>query len=258
MGLPSILARMREDLEVAVRQDPAARSRIEVLLAYPGVHALWLHRAAHALWERQLVLAPRLLSHMNRFLTGVEIHPGATIGRRVFIDHGMGVVIGETAEVGDSCVIYKGVVLGGVSQARVRRHPRLGKRVVVGSNACVLGAVEVGDGARIGSGSVVTRDVPADATVVGVPGRVVTGRRGPLELAAHAYLPDPVAEALQRLAHRVEAVETALGRAPPPEVDGGEDPFAGAVEGLDENRLRTETSKKAKPGSGSSGSKTGG
>ncbi len=231
MGFATILARMREDLEVAVRQDPAARSRLEVLLAYPGVHAVWLHRAAHALWKKDLVLAPRLLSQLNRFLTGVEIHPGATLGRRVFIDHGMGVVIGETAEVGDACVIYKGVVLGGVSQARVRRHPRLGKRVVVGSNACVLGAIEVGDGARIGSGSVVIRDVPEDATVVGVPGRVVTGRRGPPE-AAHADLPDPVAEALQRLSHRVEAVESALGREPPTDVDGGEDPFAGAVEGL--------------------------
>jgi serine O-acetyltransferase len=254
MGLPSIFARMREDLEVAVRQDPAARSRLEVLLAYPGVHAIWLHRAAHALWKRDLVLAPRLLSHLNRFLTGVEIHPGAQIGRRVFIDHGMGVVIGETAEIGDSCVIYKGVVLGGVSQVRVRRHPRLGKRVVVGSNACVLGAVDVGDGARIGSGSVVIRDVPEEATVVGVPGRVVTGRRSHAELAAHADLPDPVADALQRLAHRVEAVETALGREPAPEVDGGEDPFAGAVEGLDDR----PAGRKTKAGSRSRGSKSGG
>jgi serine O-acetyltransferase len=230
MGFSAVVARMREDLEVAVRQDPAARSRLEVLLAYPGVHAIWLHRAAHALWKRDLVLAPRLLSQLNRFLTGVEIHPGARLGRRVFIDHGMGVVIGETAEVGDACVLYKGVVLGGVSQERVRRHPRLGKRVVVGSNACVLGAIDVGDGARIGSGSVVIRDVPEEATVVGVPGRVVTGHRGPPE-PAHADLPDPVADALQRLAHRVEAMENALGRRPPPEVEGGEDPFAGAVEG---------------------------
>jgi serine O-acetyltransferase len=149
--------------------------------------------------------------------------------------------------VGDSCVIYKGVVLGGVSQARVRRHPRLGKRVVVGSNACVLGAVEVGDGARIGSGSVVIRDVPEDATVVGVPGRVVTGRHVRADLTAHADLPDPVADALQRLAHRVEAVESALGHEPSPEADGGEDPFAGAVEGLDDRRVKQ--TPKRKPGS---------
>jgi serine O-acetyltransferase len=241
MGFSSILSRMQEDLEVAVRQDPAARSRLEVLLAYPGVHAVWLHRAAHALWKRDLLLVSRLLSHLNRFLTGVEIHPGAQLGRRVFIDHGMGVVIGETAEIGDACVLYKGVVLGGVSQARVRRHPKLGKRVVVGSNACVLGAVDVGDGARIGSGSVVIRDVPEDATVVGVPGRVVIGPRGPAE-PAHADLPDPVAEALQRLAHRVEAVETALGREPPPQnIDEVEERFAGAVEGLVDDRRRRRT-----------------
>ena len=206
----SAIEHLREDLQVAVEQDPAARSQLEVLLAYPGVHALWGHRLAHALWQRGLRLLPRMLSHVNRFATGVEIHPGATIGRRVFIDHGMGVVIGETAEIGDGCVIFKGVVLGGVSRARSRRHPRLGPNVVVGSNACVLGAIDVGEGARVGSGSVVIRDVPAGATVVGIPGRVVTGRRHHPD-PAHADFPDPVAEALHRLALQVERLETQTG-----------------------------------------------
>ncbi len=215
-----------------MEQDPAARSALEVLLAYPGIHALWLHRAAHRLWSSGYTLTPRLLSHLNRFLTGIEIHPGAKLGRKVFIDHGMGVVIGETAEVGDGCVIYKGVVLGGVSQARVRRHPRLGRDVIVGSNACVLGAIDIGDGARVGSGSVVIRDVPAGATVVGVPGRVVTSARGE-PAPAHADLPDPVAEALSALRARVEALESGRRKArgngapKPSEVD----PFDGAVEG---------------------------
>ena len=229
MPLGDILRGLAADVDAAVRQDPAARSRLEVLLAYPGVHALVLHRASHALWRRGFVLGPRLLSHLGRFATGVEIHPGATIGEGVFIDHGMGVVIGETAEIGDGCVLYKGVVLGGVSQARVRRHPRLGRGVVVGSNACVLGAIDVGEGARIGSGSVVIRDVPANTTVVGVPGRVVAGRAGGGE-AQLANLPDPVAEALQRLSGRLARLEAEVGVAPAEEPPAG-NPFDGAVEG---------------------------
>ena len=237
--LQALFQRVREDLQAATEQDPAARSRIEVLLAYPGVHALWLHRLSHLLWRRGFRLGPRLVSHVNRFLTGVEIHPGARVGRRVFIDHGMGVVIGETAEVGDGCVIFKGVVLGGVSQARARRHPRLGPNVVVGSNACVLGAIDVGEGARVGSGSVVIRDVPPGATVVGVPGRIVTGKHRHPE-AAHADLPDPVAEALHRLVVRVEQLEAALekggARKRPARTNGKDesshdDAFDGAVEG---------------------------
>jgi serine O-acetyltransferase len=132
---------LRESVDAALRQDPAARSRWEVALFYSGVHALWLHRASHALWQRGWPLSARFVAQISRFLTGVEIHPGARIGRGVFIDHGMGVVIGETAEVGEGCVLFKGVVLGGVSQERIRRHPRLGRQVVVGSNACVLGAI---------------------------------------------------------------------------------------------------------------------
>jgi serine O-acetyltransferase len=242
--LSNLTHRLREDLQVAMDPDPAARSALEVLLAYPGVHALWLHRAAHRLWSHGHTLTPRILSHLSRFLTGIEIHPGATLGRKVFIDHGMGVVIGETAEVGDGCVIYKGVVLGGVSHERVRRHPRLGRDVIVGSNACILGAIEIGDGARVGSGSVVIRDVPAGATVVGVPGRVVTSARGKPE-PAHANLPDPVAEALEALRARVEALEGKSSR--PRQLKGKSDsepiesdPFDGAVEG----RRRSTTPKK--------------
>ncbi|MHB1844637.1 MAG: serine O-acetyltransferase [Deltaproteobacteria bacterium] len=223
-----------EDVEAALKQDPAARGRLEVALCYPGVHALWIHRVSHALWGRGLVLGPRILSHLGRAWTGVEIHPGARVGRGVFIDHGMGVVIGETAEVGDGCVLYKGVVLGGVSQARVRRHPRLGSNVVVGSNACILGAIDVGVGARIGSGSVVIRDVPDNATVVGVPGRIVRESRRLAEVT-HADLPDPVADALRRLSQRVAQLEEATGHRPAPAVEG-DDPFAGAVEGMQETQ----------------------
>ena len=240
---------LQEDLQAAMDQDPAARSALEVLLAYPGIHALWLHRAAHRLWVRGYVLTPRLLSHLSRFLTGVEIHPGAKLGRKVFIDHGMGVVIGETAEVGDGCVIYKGVVLGGVSHERVRRHPRLGREVIVGSNACILGAIDIGDGARVGSGSVVIRDVPAGATVVGVPGRVVTSLRGKPE-PAHADLPDPVAEALGALRARVEALENGDRRGKVSERSGTApleaDPFDGAVEGRRERPLVRGKARKRK------------
>jgi serine O-acetyltransferase len=209
-----------EDIRAVMRSDPAATSPAEVVLTYPGLHALWSHRVAHQLYRRQRRTAARLLSHIARHYTGIEIHPGATIGRRVFIDHGMGVVIGETAVIGDDCLIYKGVVLGGTSLKRTKRHPTLGKGVVVGSNACVLGAVEIGDGARVGSGSVVIRDVPAASTVVGIPGRVVTRassaqRHDPDQPDLnHAELPDPVqrmirqlVEQVERLQHRLEQVE---------------------------------------------------
>ncbi len=224
----TLLRRLRLDVDAAMRQDPAARSVAEVILCYPGLHALWVHRLSNLLWNRGLVVLPRFLSHLARFATGIEIHPGAAIGEGVFIDHGMAVVIGETAQVGDGCVLYKGVVLGGVSQARVRRHPRLGRDVVVGSNACVLGAIDVGEGARIGSGSVVIRDVPAGATVVGVPGRVVAGHRDAMD--QHADLPDPVAEAIERLDRRLDRVEAASGiRREPESADGSR--FDGVVEG---------------------------
>ena len=161
--------RMKEDINVAFQNDPAARSKLEVILCYPGVHALWLHRISHYLWRKRWTISSRLISHLNRFLTGIEIHPAAEIGRGVFIDHGMGVVIGETAIIGDGCLLYKGVVLGGTTIEKTKRHPNLGKKVVVGSNACILGNITIGDYARIGSGSVVTKDVPPHATVVGAP-----------------------------------------------------------------------------------------
>jgi serine O-acetyltransferase len=211
--------RVAEDVRAVRANDPAARSALEVVLVYPGVHALWLHRASHALWVRDLKLAARMLAYGNRFATGIEIHPGASIGRRVFIDHGMGIVVGETATVGDECLLYKGVVLGGTSLEHTVRHPQLGKGVVVGSNACILGAIHVGDHARIGSGSVVVKDVPPAATVVGVPARVMIPRRDRFDAALdHANLPDPMTEMIRALARqneelreRVTALEKQLG-----------------------------------------------
>ncbi|HHH38675.1 MAG TPA: serine O-acetyltransferase [Sedimenticola sp.] len=199
-----------EDLHVVFERDPAARTRLEVTLCYPGVHALWLHRLAHGLWRRGMVLLPRLLSHTARFLTGIEIHPAARIGHRVFIDHGAGVVIGETAEVGDNCVLYQGVTLGGVSLLKEKRHPTLEDHVVVGAGAKILGPIRVGHGARIGANSVVIRDVEAGATVVGIPARQVQ-RRDPRAAETitlhHERIPDPVLEALAEMQHRIDALE---------------------------------------------------
>jgi len=168
-----MFSRIREDIRCVFDRDPAARSVWEVLTCYPGFHALQLHRISHGLWKLKLRWLARFWSHGTRFLTGVEIHPGATIGRRVFIDHGMGVVIGETAEIGDDCTLYHGVTLGGVSWNQGKRHPTLGKSVVVGAGAKILGPFTVGDGAKVGSNSVVVKAVPAGATVVGIPARVV-------------------------------------------------------------------------------------
>jgi serine O-acetyltransferase len=171
--------RLSEDLDTAARRDPASRSRLEILLCYPGLHAIWLHRVAHRMWQRsELRLAARLLSQLTRLLTGVEIHPGARIGRRFFIDHAMGVVIGETAEVGDDVMLYHGVTLGGRSMERVKRHPTLEDGVTVGAGARILGPVTIGARAQIGANAVVVKDVPPGAVVVGVPGRVVTPQPG--------------------------------------------------------------------------------
>lgn len=211
--------RMKEDINVAFQSDPAARSKLEVLLCYPGIHALWLHRISYYLWGKGWIVLSRLISHINRFLTGVEIHPAATIGRSVFIDHGMGIVIGETAIIGDGCLIYKGVVLGGTTSEKTKRHPNLGKKVVVGSNACVLGNITIGDYARIGSGSVVTKDVPPHATVVGVPGRIIKQRKKDEQetMLDHGQLPDPIAEAIMvvlkencKLKQRITKLESTL------------------------------------------------
>ncbi len=211
----TFLGTLREDMETVFQKDPAARSRTEILLCYPGLHALWLHRLAHGLWRRERRLLARLTSQFSRFLTGIEIHPGARIGRRFFIDHGMGVVIGETTEIGDDVLLYKGVVLGGTSLEKAKRHPTLGNGVVVGSNAVVLGAITVGDGAKIGSGAVVVKPVPPYATVVGVPGRVVAPRAlaEPARVdLQHGRLPDPVVDALRNLEARLEALERATAR----------------------------------------------
>ncbi len=194
---------MREDIQTVFSKDPAARTLPEVLTCYPGLHALWAHRMAHWLWKRGHTFSARLFSHLSRFLTGIEIHPGAGIGRRVFIDHGMGVVIGETTEIGDDVLVYKGVVLGGTSLEKQKRHPTIGNHVVLGTGATVLGPVMIGDGVRIGAGSVVIDSVPPGSTVVGVPGRVVqNGMRTETDLN-HGTLPDPVVQAIQSLREEV-------------------------------------------------------
>jgi serine O-acetyltransferase len=191
----------KEDIRTIKDRDPAAKNAVEVLLCYPGLHAIWLHRIAHALYQRGWFTTARLVSHFSRWFTGIEIHPGAKIGKRLFIDHGMGVVIGETTEIGDDCLIYKGVVLGGTTLERKKRHPTLGNRVIIGSNSTVLGAITIGDGARIGSGSVVVKPVPAGATVVGVPGRIVeslTPEKEELDFE-HGNLPDPLSDIMKML-----------------------------------------------------------
>ena len=209
---------LREDIQTVFAKDPAARSLLEVICCYPGLHALWLHRLAHFLWRHKLRFLARLVSHISRFLTGVEIHPGAKIGRRFFIDHGAGVVIGETAEVGDDVLIYQGVVLGGTTLKKEKRHPTVGNNVVMGTGAVALGAITIGDGARIGSGSVVVKSVPPEATVVGIPGRIVEDRQKPLLDLEHGRLPDPVAEAVrlvlseqEKIQERLRALESLTG-----------------------------------------------
>lgn len=203
--------RIREDIQTVFEKDPAARSIWEVLACYPGLHAIWIHRISHALWNHRLRFPARLLSHISRFLTGVEIHPGAKIGRRFFIDHGMGVVIGETAEVGDDVLMYMGTVLGGTSLEKVKRHPTIEDGVVIGSGAIVLGPVTIGRRAKIGAGSVVVRSVPAGATVVGVPGRIAEpecpSTRTDLN---YANLPDPMLRVVSRLLDRQNWMEDRL------------------------------------------------
>ncbi|MDY6796549.1 MAG: serine O-acetyltransferase [Actinomycetota bacterium] len=188
-----------EDLEAARDRDPAARNALELLLAYPGLHALWMHRLTHRLWEMNLPVIPRLLSHLNRMITGIEIHPGARIGRGVFIDHGMGVVIGETAEVGDQVTLYQGVTLGGTGKEKGKRHPTVGSNVVIAAGAKVLGPITVGDNSTVGAGAVVIRDVPPNCTVVGVPGRVVIREGEPVVDLRHGAIPDPVMERIESL-----------------------------------------------------------
>ena len=206
---------LREHIDIVFERDPAARSRWEIVTTYPGIHAVLAYRLAHRLWRRRWYWLARALSHLARWLTGVEIHPGARIGRRFFIDHGMGVVIGETARVGDDVTLYHGVTLGGTTWERGRRHPELGNDVVVGAGAKILGPIEVGSGSRIGSNAVVIRDVPENAVVVGIPGRVVAkdGQRTGEGFDAYGQkerMPDPVAKAVECLSEHIHSVERRL------------------------------------------------
>ena len=204
----SLITSIRRDIKAAFEHDPAATSILEVLLVYPGFHAREFHRLAHTLYCWHIPVLPRLISHLNRFLTGIEIHPGAKIGDGFFVDHGMGVVIGETAEIGDNVTLYQGVTLGGTSQQKAKRHPTLGNNVVIGVGAQVIGAITVGDNTKVGAGSVVVNSVPANATVVGIPGRVVAVRNPDTDTVER--LPDPVGERLESMEKRIAELEEQL------------------------------------------------
>jgi serine O-acetyltransferase len=192
--------RLKEDVDVIFEQDPAARSYLEVILTYSGLHAIWSHRIAHAFYKRKFYFLARVISQANRFFTGIEIHPGAIIGRRFFIDHGMGVVIGETCEIGDNVTLYQGVTLGGTGKEKGKRHPTLKDNVLVSTGAKVLGSITIGENSKVGGGSVVLKDVPPNSTVVGVPGRVViqNGKKISRDLN-HSDLPDPIADRLREM-----------------------------------------------------------
>jgi len=208
-----MLTDLRRDIRAVRERDPAARSTLEVLLCYPGVHALAFHRLAHAMWRHGWTIPARFLSQVSRFVTGIGIHPAAKLGPGLFIDHGMGVVIGETAEVGANVTLLQGVTLGGTSLKREKRHPTLGNNVVVGAGAKIIGAFKIGDGSRIGAGSVVVREVPTNSVVVGVPGRVTyrDGQRvaGDIDLD-QTDLPDPVSKAIEQLVDRIRVLEGEL------------------------------------------------
>lgn len=198
------------DFKIIFERDPAARNWLEVLLCYPGLHALLMHRLANKLYQLGLPVIPRIISQIARLLTGIEIHPGASIGKGVFIDHGMGVVVGETAIIGDYSLIYQGVTLGGTGKESGKRHPSLGRNVVVGAGAKVLGNINISENVRIGAGSVVLRDVPSDCTVVGIPGRIVYRAGSKVEPLDHAQLPDSEAKVIRMLLDRIENLEVQL------------------------------------------------
>jgi serine O-acetyltransferase len=208
----TILPAMAADLAIIKERDPAARSTLEILLCYPGFHALVMHRISHRLWRLRVPLLPRLLSQVGRLFTGIEIHPGARIGRGVFIDHGMGVVIGETAVIGDHCLLYQGVTLGGTGKQHGKRHPTLKDNVVVGAGAKVLGAITVGANTRIGAGSVLLRDVASDSTVVGIPGRVIHQSGVRIDPLAHSALPDAEARVIRNLMERIDNLESQVSQ----------------------------------------------
>jgi len=209
-----IVERVKEDIDTTFLRDPAAKSLAEILIAYPGFHAIQMHRLAHYMWLNGHFLSARFFSHINRFITGIEIHPGAKIGRRFFIDHGMGVVIGETTEISDDVTIYHGVTLGGTSWKKEKRHPTVKNNVVIGTGAKILGPVVIGENSRVGSGSVVVRDVPANSTVVGIPAKSVHKQakhipKGTADLN-HNELPDPEEMIIENLSHRLAELESTL------------------------------------------------
>lgn len=204
-----MFARMREDINSVFDRDPAARNALEVIFCYPGLHAIWMHRVAHWFWTQELFFLGRVTSQISRFITGIEIHPGAKIGRKFFIDHGMGVVIGETAEIGDNVTMYHGVTLGGVTWDKVKRHPTIGDNVVIGSGAKVLGPFTVGANSKIGSNSVVVKEVPPNSSVVGIPGRVVMteGQQPQKPDLQHGNMPDPEAKAISCLFDQIQELD---------------------------------------------------
>ncbi len=205
-----MLRSIREQIDVIFREDPAATSILEVLICYPGLHAILLHRLAHWLYKIRLRLVARITSQIARMITGIEIHPGATIGRRFFIDHGMGVVVGETTVIGDDVILYQGVTLGGTGKERGKRHPTLGNRVVVGTGAKVLGNITLGNNVKIGAGSVVVHSVPDDSTVVGIPGRIVRARGQIADDLEHGTLPDPQGQDLENMTQRIDQMELVI------------------------------------------------
>lgn len=200
---------IKADYKAIFEKDPAAKNFLEVILCYPGFHAILIHRFAHFLWKMKIPVIPRLISHISRFLTGIEIHPGAKIGKGFFIDHGMGVVIGETTEIGDNVLLYQGVTLGGTGREKGKRHPTIGNNVVIGAGAKILGPITIGDNVRIGAGSVVLKSVPPNCTVVGVPGRIIiqNGKKVENDALAHGNLPDPYSQIIEDLTIRILHLE---------------------------------------------------
>lgn len=200
----AFLTRIKEDIQTIFDNDPAAKTLLEVVLCYPGLHALLLHRLSHKLYKKEIPLLPRLISNISRIITGVEIHPGAQIGKQFFIDHGMGVVIGETTIIGDNVLVYQGVTLGGTGKETGKRHPTLKNDIVVGSGAKILGNITIGNNVRVGAGSVVIEDVPDDSTVVGIPGRVVVHKGQKNHNLQHNVIPDPIRDALSELTQEIK------------------------------------------------------
>ena len=200
----AFLTRIKEDIQTIFDNDPAAKTLLEVILCYPGLHALLMHRLAHKLYKKEIPLLPRLISNISRIITGVEIHPGAQIGKQFFIDHGMGVVIGETTIIGDNVLVYQGVTLGGTGKETGKRHPTLKNDIVVGSGAKILGNITIGNNVRVGAGSVVIEDVPDDSTVVGIPGRVVVHKGQKNHNLQHNVIPDPIKDALSQLTDEIK------------------------------------------------------